>query len=101
MTLRQTIARRVAQDGLFAQIRADIESLGPDEIRSVVITKTIIGASKPQADVIAVACGARTLWRNGYYMAAKEFGQVQVEIHFAPVITAEGAANVRSSGGEG
>jgi hypothetical protein len=101
MTLRQSIARRVAQDALFAQLRADIASVGPDGIKGILLEQTIVGVSKPQADMIAAACGACTLWRSGYYMAAREFGQVQVEIHFVPLITEACDANVRSTGGEG
>lgn len=39
--------------------------------------------SKDEADKIADALGARTCWRDGYYMAENE----GVDIYFAPLIT--------------
>lgn len=86
MTLRQSIEREVSWLSAHAQLVSLCERHS-DAILSVESTITVTVKSKDQADRVASACGIPTMWRNGYYMAAKQFGRVLVEIHFAPLIT--------------
>lgn len=87
MTLRQCVARELSRLSTDAQVRASLDA-NPD-VLGLTVSHTVVVRSKEQADRIATAVGIPTMWKNGYYMAAKEFGGVLVEIHFAPMITSE------------
>jgi hypothetical protein len=85
MTLRQCVARELSRLSTDAELRASLDT-NPD-VLGLTVTHTVVVRSKEQADRMAAAAGIPTMWRNGYYMAAKEHGQVLVELHFAPLIT--------------
>lgn len=89
MTLRQRVVRDLSRLSTDAEVRASLD-MHPD-VLGLTVTHTLTAASKDQADRLAAAAGIPTMWRNGYYMAAKEFGQVLVEIHFVPLITRQRA----------
>lgn len=126
MTLRQRIAARnefiagLTELALFIDSRPKLAALLQDAVREMM---TFWVRSKAEADEVIKAYSARPLWRNGYYMAEWNAGMVEwpggvrpqlplgvsertgrdftFELHFAPLITEDCDANVRSAGGEG
>lgn len=44
-------------------------------------------AREAAVDVVAEALGVHAQWRNGCYMAARQFGPLTLEAHFTPIET--------------
>jgi hypothetical protein len=99
MTLRQRVARDLSRLSTDAKVRASLD-MHP-EFLGLTVTHALVVGSKEQADRVAAAAGIPTMWRNGYYMAAKEFGQVLVELHFVPLITEDREGNTGCASGTG
>ena len=85
MTLHSRISSRVSEVAGLIRFMAYIETHPAQRIEKA--SQTFPVSSKDEADKIAESLGARTLWRDGYYMAERE----DIEIHFAPLITGEGS----------
>jgi hypothetical protein len=82
LTLHSRISSGVSQVAGLIRFVAFIKTNPDLPIENA--SQTFPVKSKDEADMIAEALGARTLWRDGYYMAERE----GIEIHFAPLITA-------------
>jgi hypothetical protein len=91
MTLRSRVTSRLSYAAGLRRFAA-LLSVNPDLSLPDYAEQTFPVESKAEADQIAEAFGARTLWRNGYYMAEAEFGGLRWEIRFAPPITEQDAA---------
>jgi hypothetical protein len=91
MTLRRRIAHRVEFSArildlaALAEANPDFPALPRGEMEFTV-------GSRAEADAIAAAWGATAKWRDGYYMAERDFGAFVLELHFAPPITGQDAA---------
>ena len=92
MTLHSRIKRHLELGAGLTSLAAFLK-VHPDLPFDGTITQTFPIASRADADQIAGALEARTTWRNGYYMAERDFsGLLRLEIHFVPPITEQDAA---------
>jgi hypothetical protein len=90
VTLHSRIKRRLelsaglTRFAAFIKVNPRLPIAGP-------VTQTFPVVSRAEADQVAEAWGARTTWRNGYYMAEGELAGLALEIHFAPPIRQDAA----------